>query len=103
MVLLVGAGLLGKSFYRLMHTDLGLQPDHLVTLRLQATHSGYANRGQVRAMAQQVTREVGRLPGVQSVAISQGLPFGNGYGNGTTFEVMGSRDMERVMMRTPER
>ena len=89
MVLLVGAGLLGKSFYRLMHTDIGLQPDHLVTLRLRATPSGYANIGQVTAMAQQVTREVARLPGVQSVAISRGLPLGDGYGNGTTFEIMG--------------
>jgi macrolide transport system ATP-binding/permease protein len=89
MVLLVGAGLLGKSFYRLMHTDIGLQPDHLVGLRLQATRSGYANIGQVAAMAKQVTQEVGRLPGVQSVAISQGLPVGDGYGNGTTFEVIG--------------
>ena len=89
MVLLVGAGLLGKSFYRLMHTDLGLQPEHLVTLRLRATSSGYANIGQVTAMAQQVMREVTRLPGVQSVAISQGLPLGDGYGNGTTFDIVG--------------
>jgi ABC-type antimicrobial peptide transport system permease subunit len=32
MVLLVGAGLLGKSFYNLLHIDLGFQPDHLATL-----------------------------------------------------------------------
>lgn len=89
MVLLVGAGLLGKSFYRLMHTDLGLQPDHLVTLRLRTTPSIYGKSGQVLATAKQVTREVARLPGVQSVAISQGLPLGDGYGNGLTFEIMG--------------
>ena len=32
VVLLVGAGLLGKSFYRLLHVDVGFQPDHLATL-----------------------------------------------------------------------
>ncbi|MGB6934626.1 MAG: ABC transporter permease [Acidobacteriaceae bacterium] len=42
MVLLVGAGLLGKSFYRLLHTDLGFQPDHLAILPLRASGTAYA-------------------------------------------------------------
>ncbi len=36
VVLLAGAGLLGKSFYRLLHVDLGFQPDHLATLQIAA-------------------------------------------------------------------
>jgi hypothetical protein len=36
MVLLVGAGLLGKSLYQLLHVDVGLKPDHLVTLQVGA-------------------------------------------------------------------
>ena len=39
MVLLVGAGLLGKSLYRLLHVDLGFQPDHLATLYVAAPES----------------------------------------------------------------
>jgi hypothetical protein len=42
MVLLVGAGLLGKSFYRLLQVDIGLQPDHLATLQVAAPQAGYA-------------------------------------------------------------
>ena len=34
VVLLVGAGLLGKSFYRLLHIDMGMQPEHLATLQI---------------------------------------------------------------------
>ena len=36
MVLLAGAGLLMKSLYRLLHTDLGIQPDHIATVHVQA-------------------------------------------------------------------
>ena len=39
MVLLVGAGLLGKSFYRLLHVEFGFQPDHLATLEVEAPMS----------------------------------------------------------------
>ena len=42
VVLLVGAGLLGKSFYRLLHVDTGLVPDHLATLHVAATSGAYS-------------------------------------------------------------
>ena len=35
LVLLAGAGLLGKSFYRLLHTDIGLQPDHIAMVHVE--------------------------------------------------------------------
>ena len=38
-VLLVGAGLLGKSLSRLLQVDLGFEPDHLVTLTVTASES----------------------------------------------------------------
>ena len=41
VVLLVGAGLLGKSFYRLLHVDTGLEPDHLATLQIAAIGDSY--------------------------------------------------------------
>ncbi len=82
MVLLVCAGLLGKSFYRLIHTDMGLQPEHLAMIQLRATRPPYADNDQVVAMARQVTHEVSRLPGVQSVAV-------DGGGGNTAFEIVG--------------
>ncbi len=88
MVLLVGAGLLAKSFYLLMHADLGLQPERLATLRVRAMGAGYAKDAQVAALGRRLVSEVERLPGVQSAAVAQILPVGNGGGN-TTFEVVG--------------
>ena len=88
MVLLVGAGLLGKSFYRLLHTDPGFQPDHLAMLRLRATLADYPSNEKVVSLAQHVMRKVGSLPGVQSVAVSRQLPVGVGGGN-TIFQIVG--------------
>jgi predicted permease len=89
MVMLVGAGLLGKSFYRLLHVDLGLQPDHLAMIRLRAPHSRYATNEQMIALAQRMTEEAGQLPGVQAVAVTRQIPVNNVAGGNTTFEIIG--------------
>lgn len=81
MVLLVGAGLLGKSLYYLLQVDLGLQPDHLVTLDIAAPKHSYAKDEQQIALGRRVVNRVAVLPGVQTVGISSRLPVS---GNGNT-------------------
>lgn len=88
MVLLVGAGLLGKSFYRLLHVDTGMQPDHLAVLRIIATDTNYSKDEQIVALAQRVLTQVTSLPGVKSAGISSVLPVGNGNGT-ATFRILG--------------
>jgi macrolide transport system ATP-binding/permease protein len=88
-ILLVGAGLLSKSFYQLIHTETGLQPDHLATVRLWAPSSKYQKDEQVIELARRVIAEVGRLPGVQSVAVAHQLPISNIAGGSSTFEIIG--------------
>jgi macrolide transport system ATP-binding/permease protein len=73
MVLLVGAGLLGKSLYRLLNVDLGFQPDHLATLVVTMPNS-YDTDAQVMALEGQIESRVSRLPGVKSTGISTYLP-----------------------------
>ncbi len=89
MVLLVGAGLLGKSFYRLLHVDIGLQPDHLAMIGLRSPHFRYAKPEQIVALTRRVMEETGRLPGVQSVAVAQQAPVANVAGGNTAFEIIG--------------
>jgi predicted permease len=89
MVLLVGAGLLGKSFYKLLHTEIGLQADHLAMVRVRAPRASYARDEQAVALAHQVMDEARRLPGVESVAVAHSLPVANVAGGSTTFQVMG--------------
>jgi predicted permease len=74
VVLLVGAGLLGKSFYRLLHVELGFQSDHLDTLNIQLSEVSYEKEAQQVAVARQVLNRITSLPGVESAGISNVLP-----------------------------
>ena len=51
MVLLVGAGLLGQSLYRLLRVELGFQPDRLITLTVGAPDAAYGKDTQSVALA----------------------------------------------------
>jgi predicted permease len=74
MVLLVGAGLLGKSFYRLLHVELGMDPEHLATIEVAAPKSHYAKDEQIAELGKRVISRVASLPGVKSVGVSSQLP-----------------------------
>jgi predicted permease len=88
VVLLVGAGLLGKSFYRLLHTDTGIDPDHLATLRIAATGDAYSKDPQQIALERQLQARLTALPGVTSVTFATRLPLGDGDGT-TVFQIVG--------------
>jgi macrolide transport system ATP-binding/permease protein len=86
VVLLVGAGLLGKSFYKLLHVELGFQPDHLATVQVVLPETTYAKDPQVVAVSRQILARVSSLPGVKSAALTTELPVsGNGDTNWIRF------------------
>jgi len=74
VVLLVGAGLLGKSFYRLLHVDLGFQPDHLATLDIALPPTQYPTEDRMAAAARQIIDRVSSLPAMKSAGVSNVLP-----------------------------
>ena len=88
VVLLVSAGLLGKSFYRLLHVDIGFQPEHLATVAVELPESTYQKDEQVVAVARRIEGRVERLPGVESVGITNVLPV-SFNGNTTWIRVAG--------------
>jgi predicted permease len=88
VVLLVGAGLLGKSLYLLLHVNLGLQPEHLATLQIAAPKSAYAKSEQIIALEREMVSHVSQIPGVKSVGLSSDLPV-NGWGDTSWFRVIG--------------
>jgi len=66
VVLLAGAGLLGKSFYRLLHVDAGLNPERLATLRVEGQRESYSKDEQAIALERSVIDRITGLPGIKS-------------------------------------
>jgi predicted permease len=112
MVLLVSAGLLGKSLYRLLHVDTGFNTEQLVTLSVSqasdqpgpgdaATHG--ANQEQPHALARQVADRIRALPGILSVGYADLLPLGPGLAPSSTFWVAGRSAEEQLEEDWPVR
>jgi macrolide transport system ATP-binding/permease protein len=74
VVLLVGAGLLGQSFYRLLHVEIGFEPDHLATVQIITPTNIYTTDEQEVVLYREILRRVSALPGVQSAGITTTLP-----------------------------
>jgi macrolide transport system ATP-binding/permease protein len=83
VVLLVGAGLLGKSFYRLLHVEIGFQPDHLATVSVSFSDVDYLKEEQQVAIEKKIEDRVATLPGVESVGVTNILPVS--YNGGTNW------------------
>lgn len=88
VVLLVGAGLLGKSLYRLLHVDIGFQADHLATVGIALSDTAYPKDEQQVAVARQILDRISHLPGVTSAGITNRLPV-SFNGNTTWIRIVG--------------
>ena len=73
LVLLIGAGLMIKSFLRLQQMDLGFNPDNVLTVSLTLPGSKYPENLQQAAFFQEALGRLQSLPGVRSAAQPQGL------------------------------
>ncbi len=72
LTLLVGAGLLIQSFRRVLQVDPGFDPQNLLTMQVSVNNP---DGNQVATFFKQLQENVSKLPGVKSVAISNGLPL----------------------------
>ncbi|PYU62351.1 MAG: hypothetical protein DMG56_11970 [Acidobacteria bacterium] len=75
LVLLVCAGLLGRSFVRMLEVNPGFRPDHMVTMWMNFTSANYAPKGRPTQFLEQLIPRAAALPGVEGVAISNDLPL----------------------------
>ena len=73
LTLLVGAGLLVQSFRRVLRVDPGFKPQNLLTMQVSVNN---ADGLQIANFFEQLQNNISRLPGVEAVAVSNGLPLG---------------------------
>jgi len=74
MVLLIGAGLMMRTFFALTHVDLGFSPRNILTLRLPLPDRAYRNKQKNRSFSQDVLQRLNALPGVVAAAETISLP-----------------------------
>ncbi|HEV2915202.1 MAG TPA: ABC transporter permease [Pyrinomonadaceae bacterium] len=86
LLLLVGAGLLIKSFLNLSKTDVGFDPEGVLTMRIALPEARYKENAQVVNFYQQLLQRVQTLPGVESAGLARGLPMSGGIESGITVE-----------------
>ncbi|MDQ3139072.1 MAG: ABC transporter permease [Gemmatimonadota bacterium] len=88
MILLVGAGLLLKSYDRLQRVALGFEASGLVTLRVVPPMPEYQNPERLVALYRRLAEAVRAVPGVRSAALTNHLPL-TGASMPTSVEVEG--------------
>ncbi len=98
LVLLTGAGAAGKGFLRLMHTDLGYDPHHTMSVPIpvhEDAHRPWKDRAEY---FEHLRAGIAALPGVVMAGIStNATPPSNG--NDTIAEIMGSTVAEKPQVR----
>ena len=107
VVLLVGAGLLIRSFSKLLAVDPGFRAERVVTFAIAAPDTKYGQYAQRRELVSNLVERMKRVPGAQGAAVVTGLPLSNimmrtsAHIVGTPPERPGERKSTDVAMATP--
>ena len=88
VVLLIGAGLMLRSFYTLIQVDPGFKTDRLLTFNVNLPPAKYKEQDQMIRFYRQSLDRLKQVPGIQVAGLASGLPLGNN-GNQTSFLPVG--------------
>ncbi len=88
LMLLVGAGVLIRSFFLIMSDSLGFDPSKVLTMQIFLSDTHYPKAPQVNNFYQRVIEGVGALPGVKSASAANFLPL-TGWGGFCDFDIAG--------------
>lgn len=89
LMLLIGSGLMIKSFIRLQRVEPGFNPENILTAEISLPGSKYRELHEIATFYQQTLNRIAGLPGVQSASVTQALPL-SGNNNNLTVVIKGS-------------
>jgi predicted permease len=79
MTLLIGAGLLLESLWRVIRADPGFRAGRLTTMQISLPDAAYGRPGQVAGFYRRLLERVGAMPGVEACGVTSTLPVSGGH------------------------
>ncbi|MBK9316621.1 MAG: ABC transporter permease [Acidobacteria bacterium] len=76
LLLLIGAGLLLKSFIKLKSVDTGFNPQRVLTMNVLFPPARYPERADIKSVTDRVVEGIGTIPGVEAAGAVSSLPLG---------------------------
>src|SRR5262245_22137376 len=86
LILLIGAGLMMRSFLRLQQVEPGFDPENVLTMRVSVPGSKYDTPEKRYAFFKGLLERADSLPGVQAAGATSNLPLVGGWGRSLTVE-----------------
>lgn len=74
LILLVGAGLMVRTFWKLQQVNIGLDPNRIMTMRLAVPPTQMRDPAAVRQLWDRLLERVRLVPGVEAISLATGLP-----------------------------
>ena len=90
-VLLIGAGLMLRTFLNLIHLDPGFREDHVLTASLSLPHEKYKSGEQTAQFYDRLASDLSTLPGVESAGAGSDLPWTGYDENAGGFTIEGKK------------
>jgi predicted permease len=87
MILLIGAGLLLRSFVTLIAVDLGFRTDRVIAMNINLPKERYGSGEERLRFFQRLEERVRALPGVEAAAYANRMPMRGGWGGGVYADV----------------
>jgi putative ABC transport system permease protein len=94
-VLLTGAGLLMRSFSRMLSADMGFDSTNVITAGLPIANDQYPDPQKLNIYLKSIVANVQAIPGVRDVAFTSALPL-RGWGYGMPFQIAGQPEVDRA-------
>jgi putative ABC transport system permease protein len=88
LVLLIGAGLMVRSYVELLRADLGIKPENVLAMDISLPRENYEDKNKRLDFYQQLLARVTTVPGVTKAGVTSIVPFSSSD-NGNTFQVVG--------------